>query len=199
MKLIKIDRSVSPQQMHYVCVKCNKTRISRQDKGDTTDLCRKCFLQTGAARTGTGNKNLLIDNGVHGGKKRYKASHRKITKNCKRCNKSFITKSEISTCCTTCGKFEQPKRQNSTSKYVGVCYVEPRKGFDGHWLSRMRHQYLTIFTSIYFDSEDQTDEIKEIKCALDRDIHILENNLPHTRNFKKTLDELRTERLSILS
>ncbi len=53
----------------------------------------------------------------------------------------------------------------------------------------MKFQGKCIFNVEYKDSYVGTDDYKKLKCAVDRDIHIIENGLHHHRNF--TDDEIK--------
>jgi len=76
------------------------------------------------------------------------------------------------------------------SKYIGVTYTPPRKGFNGEWNSKFQHKGHLIVCGRYRDSEGIDEETMEILCAIDRECKIIEGNYPNKRNF--TDEELNT-------
>ena len=197
MKLIKIDKTVSPQQYHYKCAGCNKAKIRKQDIKSKTDYCHKCMLKKVKPRTGTSKYGMSAYD------KQYSVNAHKIDRErkqaidrrCTTCGVKINSCSELNvTTCTTCSKFNRGKTKSNKSGFVGVCYINPRERKNGsitqgYWVGRMKHKGKVVFSVEYKDSYDGTDEYKKLKCAVDRDIHIRENHTNHFKNF--TDSELR--------
>jgi len=100
---------------------------------------------------------------------------KKKTDLCEKCYMKSILK------CTDMAK--RAKTKANTSGYIGVYAVKKTWNKDEYWgvLSLIDHNKITIMRNKYKDSEMH--EKTFIQAAVDRDIFILQNNLPHERNF----------------
>ncbi len=197
MKLIKIDKNLSVQQYIYQCIKCNKIATFRQDTHQTTELCHNCFLKCNKPRAGTSKYNISAYNNNASKIRRaiYKKKLKEKERVCKYCGISYHSCSEESqNICTRCSKITRKKLKSNTSGYIGVGYIKPRirknGSFEqGYFYGRMIYKGIRIFNVEYKDSYEGSDEYKILKCAIDREIHILEKGLNYTRNF--TDDEIK--------
>lgn len=189
MKLIKVDKEEG--KFYYECMSCGHQNIEKQDRHYVTDFCVKCFLKIRKPALGTADTKLRNEKGRYVSQNKNRVYKKRNVK-CESCGINFVTTSFYSKKCTSCGSIDRDtSNKRIYSKYVGVTYTPPRKGFQGEWISSFRFRKTLYRCGRYRDSEPQSDEYKELMCAIDRDFKIIEENAPNKRNFTdEQLDEI---------
>ncbi len=180
MKFIKfIKPEHGKQQYHYQCTTCNKTKVLPQKTISKTDLCYQCYLKSNEAKILNPRNNRVTKH-----LEKSLTNHIIYTVICDCCGTSFKTQMHNGTTCTSCGKFKRPLEEDKSSKYIGVCYIQPREGkSQGYWISTARFKGKSWRFQTYRDSEPLSNEDKDTLCAIHRDIGLRNNQLPNTRNF----------------
>ncbi len=70
-----------------------------------------------------------------------------------------------------------------SSKYIGVNIVQKKTDKNPAWVGIMRYKGKIVFKCTYKASDIGSDTVKQDLCAINRDIHIREHNLPNKKNF----------------
>ena len=162
----------NPIRYYLKCVKCGIEKISKYKANTKTEFCHKCFLESGIARKGTSDKSLKNE------KNKYFSHTKKEFKNCERCGKE-INSIIGSKYCHTCKVVMRNKKKNKSSFYIGVCYNEKNESFRGTIIYNKK----LIFSLNGRKNDKDTSKTQELKIAIIRDRFIIDNNLPHRRNF----------------
>jgi len=129
VKLIKVDKNISPQEYTYQCTSCGDIRIHKQDKNAKTDYCQPCGFKNKHPKEGT-SKYGITPYAEDYSKQLHKIEREerlKIDRECDTCGKPYRSTSEHDkTTCTTCAKFNRGMTSSNTSGFVGVGYIRPR-------------------------------------------------------------------------
>ena len=92
---------------------------------------------------------------------------------CDKCSLSFDTRTERAS--------KQALRKDNTTGFIGVCINQYKDKIYGY-VSTLMSKGECIYKNKYRD--EFLHEKTLIQAAVDRDLFIIEHNLPHTRNFK---------------
>ncbi len=176
----KHNGGTGKQEYHYKCKACGKTSTKPQARDDVSDYCQPCVMKLEHPR--------LDPESFHGRGIRQPSTVHTII--CPGCGEEFETTVNSlaklkDLCCNSCGQFKRPKRKNKSSKYIGVCIQRNGRGSDAYgWRGKMRIKGETPFSCFYRASDLGTDEEKQDLCAIQRELVIIEKDLPNNRNFK---------------
>lgn len=197
MRLINVESFESTKnrvrhEFTYCCDLCGKTLVEKQDRNSKTNFCISCYRK---------NIDKPINESLYGLNGNYIKNPKEYI--CVKCNAKFTSSTKASRgvnnyngLCKSCSFSSKDKKEGCSSSFIGVNYQKPNKGFNGYWLGKMVYKKATIFFCKYMDSDIGSDEDKQILCAINREIFIIEKQLPHKRNFSD--DELSRLKLSYI-
>jgi len=189
-----IERTTNPVRYHYQCISCGKRRTSKDKIAPKTLLCVSCKNKDFPTTKGTSKYGFIGERHEVNKqlKKRYYEENKEQEAKCSICGDEYTvcvsSVKDIKNLCIKCATKSKGKMKTNTSGYIGVHYKNPvirknRGTEQGEWRGVIVQNGLTIFKVRYKDSYAGSSEYKKKKCAIDRELHIIENDLPYTRNF----------------
>jgi len=201
-------KTLKPTRYHFKCTNCPKTRISANNIPGVTELCTSCNNKKNPPTKGNNKHGFMgtrREIGIQTNKHNREKNKKEHTVICGSCGNehTVFTTSKKKDNCLLCANTSKTIRKNNKSGYIGVHYKNPvhkkNGGYEqGMWRSVILQNRVVIFNISYKDSYQGNDEYKKNRCAVDRELHIIENDLLHTRNFTdKELDAM-CNRLDIM-